>query len=203
MKVLLRENVRKLGQIGEVVDVKPGYARNYLIPHGMAAMPTEANVRAVEAAKAKYLAELAKQREAHQQRADAIDGTEVTISALANVEGQLYGSVGPAQIAAALAEEGHVVEPSEVILEEGIKTLDKYEVTIELAEEITAKVNVWVVPDRESAASMAAAAEEAREAGEEAPDVELSGKVAEVVEDAADSETAVDAAPLDQTDENA
>ncbi len=157
MKVLLRENVRKLGQIGEVVDVKPGYARNYLIPQGLAAAPTEANVRAVEAAKAKYLEELAKQREAYQQRADAIEGTEITITALANEEGHLYGSVGPAQIAAALAEEGHYVEASEVILDEPIRTLDKYEVTVELAEEITATVIIWVVPDRESAAAMAAA----------------------------------------------
>ncbi|MBS3821223.1 MAG: hypothetical protein KGY81_05615, partial [Phycisphaerae bacterium] len=141
------------------------------------------------------LAELAKQREAHRQRASAIDGTEVTISALANVEGHLYGSVGPAQIAAALAEEGHVVEPNEVILDEPIKTLDKYEVTVELAEEITARVNVWVVPDRESAASMAAAAEEVQDAGGEAPDVELSGKVAEIVDEAGDAETAVDAEP--------
>lgn len=171
MKVLLRENVRKLGQIGEVVDVKPGYARNYLIPQGLAAAPTEANVRAVEAAKAKYLAELAKQREAYQQRADAIKGTEITITALANEEGHLYGSIGPAQIAAALGDEGHYIEASEVVLDEPIRTLDKYEVTVELADDITATINVWVVPDRESAAAMAAAEAE-RQAEVEAEQAE-------------------------------
>jgi large subunit ribosomal protein L9 len=199
MKVLLRENVRKLGQIGEVVDVKAGYARNYLIPQGLAAAPTEANVRAVEAAKAKYLEELAKQREAYQQRADAIEGTEITITALANEEGHLYGSVGPAQIASALAEEGHYVEASEVILDEPIRTLDKYEVTIELAEEITATVIIWVVPDRESAAAMAAAeAERKAELQAEQAEQEAVGETdtqeqeqppAEPAEDEAEEET--------------
>jgi large subunit ribosomal protein L9 len=149
MRVLLRVNVSKLGQIGEVVDVKPGYARNYLLPQGLATQPTEANLRKIEAEKEEYLAQLAKKRAELQQLADVIEGKEVTISARANTEGHLYGSVGPAQIAAALAEEGTHVEERNIALGEPIRQLDKYDVSIDFGEEVTATVHVWVVPLRE------------------------------------------------------
>ncbi|MBN1943947.1 MAG: 50S ribosomal protein L9 [Phycisphaerae bacterium] len=149
MKVLLRKNVRKLGVIGDVVDVKNGYARNYLIPHGLGVAPTEGNIRRVEEDKARYLAELAKQREELAARARLIEGKEVTISARANEEGHLYGSIGPAQIAAAMSEIGVFLEPGEVQLPNPIRRLDKYDVTLELAEDITAVIHVWVVPVRE------------------------------------------------------
>ncbi|MCD4823958.1 MAG: 50S ribosomal protein L9 [Phycisphaerae bacterium] len=148
MKVLLRQNVRKLGHIGDVVDVKNGYARNYLIPQGLGTAPTDANIKAVEAAKARYLEELAKERKELEIRAAAVSGTEITIAARANEEGHLYGSVGPAQIAAALAEVDVFVNADEVILPEPIRTLDKYDVQIEFDEEIRATIHVWVVPLR-------------------------------------------------------
>ena len=149
MKVLLRKNVRKLGTIGDVVEVKNGYARNYLIPQGLGIQPTEANMRKVEEDKARYFEELARQREALSARAELLDGKEVTISARANEEGHLYGSIGPAQIAAAMSETGMFVEASEVHLPQPIRQLDKYEVTLEFDNEITATVHVWVVPVRE------------------------------------------------------
>jgi len=146
MKVLLQKNVAKLGNIGDVVDVKPGYARNYLLPQGLAVQPTEANMRAIEAAKQKYLEELAKLRSELEAKAKLADGKEVTISARANEEGHLYGSIGPAQIVAALAAENVFVEPEQVVLEHPIRQLDKYEVPLQFAEGITATVGVWVVP---------------------------------------------------------
>jgi large subunit ribosomal protein L9 len=149
MKVLLRRNVRNLGQIGDVVDVKPGYARNYLIPQRLALQPSEGNLKRVEAEKAAYLEELAKQREQLEARAKVIDGTEVTISARANEEGHLYGSVGRAQIAAALAEAGKFVEEQDIVLDEAIRELDKYDVTIRFEQGVEATVHVWVVPIRE------------------------------------------------------
>lgn len=149
MKVLLRKNVRKLGVIGDIVDVKNGYARNYLIPRHLGVAPTAGNIRRVEEDKARYLAELAKQREELAARARLIEGREVTISARANAEGHLYGSIGPAQIAAAMSETGVFVEPAEVQLPEPIRQLDKYDVTLELAEDITAVIHVWVVPVHE------------------------------------------------------
>jgi large subunit ribosomal protein L9 len=149
MKVLLRRNVRNLGQIGDVVDVKPGYARNYLVPYGLAVQPTSGNLKRVEEEKAAYLQQLAKEREQIAARAQVVDGKEVTISARANTEGHLYGSVGKAQIAAALAEAGAFVDEQDIVLDEAIRELDKYDLTIEFAQDITATVHVWVVPIRE------------------------------------------------------
>ncbi|HAU37201.1 MAG TPA: 50S ribosomal protein L9 [Phycisphaerales bacterium] len=161
MKVLLRKNVSKLGKIGEVVNVKPGYARNYLLPQGLATEPTEANVKRVEAEKAAYLEQLAKERAQLQAKAQLVDGKEITISARANEEGHLYGSVGPAQIAAVLAEAGAFVEPETVQLREPIRQLDKYDVTLDFGEEVTATIHVWIVPIREPGEE--APAEEAQE----------------------------------------
>jgi len=149
MKVLLRSNIRNLGQIGDVVEVKPGYARNYLLPQRLAVEPTEANVREVEARKAEYLAELARQRQEIEARAQAVSGKEITISARANEEGHLYGSVGPAQISATLAEEGLFVEPSEVHMDQPIRQLDKYDVELRFEQDVTATIHVWVVPVRD------------------------------------------------------
>jgi len=150
MKVLLKKNIEKLGKIGEVVDVKDGYARNYLLPKRLAVTPTEANIKAIEAQKQAYLDQLTIQQARLQDKAAAIQGKEVTISARANVEGHLYGSIGPAQIAAALAEQGIFVEAHDVSLDEPIRRLDKYDVTIRFAEQISATVHVWVVPVHEA-----------------------------------------------------
>ena len=146
MKVLLRRNVSKLGAIGEVVEVKPGYARNYLLPHGLAVQPTKGNLKAIEEEKAQYLAELAQEREEVEARAAAVQGKEITISARANAEGHLYGSVGPAQVAAALAEEGIFLESDVVKLDEPIRQLDKYDVTLQFGHDVAATIHVWIVP---------------------------------------------------------
>ncbi len=149
MKVLLRKNVYNLGQIGDVVDVKPGYARNYLLPQQLAYQPSEANIRRVEGEKAADLEELARVKAEIEARAKLIEGKEVTIAARANEEGHLYGSVGPAQIVAALAEQNVFVEPRNIQLDEPIRQLDKYDVTIRFDQDVTAGISVWVVPVRE------------------------------------------------------
>lgn len=177
MKVLLRRNVLNLGKIGEIVEAKSGYARNYLLPQRLAVQPTKANLKAVEAEKQKYLEEVALEREALQLRAAALQGKEVTITARANVEGLLYGSIGPAQIVAALAETGVFVEPSYILLDAAIRRLDKYDVLIRLAEDITATVHVWVVPLREVG--------EGETASAEAPAAALAPEAAEPSEDTA------------------
>ena len=159
IKVLLRRNIRKLGQIGEVVEVKDGYARNYLIPQGLAMAPTEGNLKAIEAERQAYLAELAKQRAVLEQRAGLLDGKEFTINARANEEGHLYGSVGPAQIAAVVNAEGIIVEAENIVLDEPIRRLDKYEVAVEFDEGVRATVAIWVVPPRESESADDEAAE--------------------------------------------
>ena len=146
MKVLLQKNVQNLGEIGDLVNVKPGYARNYLLSHGLATEPTEANIRAIKAAKQQYLLELAKQKEQLKAKAAVVHGKEITISARANEEGHLYGSIGPAQIASALAAEQVFIEPQHVVIDEPIRRLDKYDLTIRFAEDVTATIHLWVVP---------------------------------------------------------
>jgi large subunit ribosomal protein L9 len=144
MKVLLRRNVLNLGKIGEVVEVKAGYGRNYLLPQRLAVDPTKSNLKAVEAEKQKYLEEVAREHEAMELRAVAIRDKEVAISARANEEGLLYGSIGPAQIVAALAEGGVFVEPIHIVLDAAIRRVDKYDVLVRFAEDITATVHVTV-----------------------------------------------------------
>ena len=164
MKVLLNQNVSKLGEIGEVVDVKPGFARNYLLPQGLATAPTESNIRRVEQRKQRYLEELARQREEIEARARVLEGKQLTIAARANEEGHLYGSVGTAQIASALASDGIFIQPENVDLEAPIRQLDKYDLTIRFAQDITATIHVWVVPIREGGDEAAPAGESEAEA---------------------------------------
>ena len=150
MKVLLKKNVADLGNVGDVVDVKDGYARNYLLPSRLAIEPTEWNLKAIEAEKQRYLEELARQREQLEAKAALIRGKEITISARANVEGHLYGSVGPAQVSAALAADGVFVEPEHIVLDEPIRTLDKYDVQVSFSPDVSATIHVWVVPAHEA-----------------------------------------------------
>lgn len=151
MKVLLRRNVLNLGKIGEVVEVKNGYARNFLLPQRLAIAPTEANLKAVETEKEEYLKELARQKAQLEAKAAVIQGKEITISARANEEGHLYGSVGPAQIVAALAAEQIFIEAEHIVMSEPIRTLDKYDIKVRFSEEVIATIHVWVVPVRDLA----------------------------------------------------
>ena len=160
MKVLLRRNVPKLGKIGELVDVKPGYARNFLLPHHLAVEPNKANVRTVELEKKRYLEELAKMRGQLEAKATVLTGKEITIRARANEEGLLYGSIGPAQIVAALAEQNLFVEVEHVELDAAIRKLDKYDVTIRFADDIATKIQLWVVPIHDETAEVAPPAEQ-------------------------------------------
>jgi large subunit ribosomal protein L9 len=150
MKLLLRRNVQKLGHIGEIVEVKDGYGRNYLIPQGLAVAPTEANLKAIGAQKQAYLEELAHEKAALEAQAKLLDGKEFAIAARANPEGQLYGSIGPAQIALAVAKEGLPIDARNIVLDEPIRKLDKCEVTVRFAEDVEATISIWVVPLHES-----------------------------------------------------
>lgn len=161
MKVLLRANVPNLGKIGDVVNVKAGYARNYLVPQGLAMEPTEGNLKRIEVEKKAYLEQLAKLKAEIEARAKLVDGKEVTIAARANEEGHLYGSVGPAQIVEALAKENLHVEEKDVRLAEPIRKLDKYDVKLHFGEEVEATVGVWVVPIHDDTVEAASAEEQA------------------------------------------
>jgi large subunit ribosomal protein L9 len=149
-KLLLRQDVPKLGHVGDVVEVSDGFARNYLVPHRLGVEPTAANLKAIEDEKQRAATQRLEERRAVEARIEALANAEVTISAAANEEGHLYGSVGPREIAAALRDEGYDVEAAHVQLHHPIRQLDSVMVPVVLAEDLTTEVKVWVVRERAS-----------------------------------------------------
>jgi large subunit ribosomal protein L9 len=146
VELLLAENVPSLGKQGEIVQVRAGYARNYLLPQGLATVATEHNKRMVEKHK-QNLAELEKKRLAELKKiADAISKYSVTIEAHANEEGHLYGSIGANDISKSLRSASFDVAPDCVKLEGPLKELAMYTVKIQLHAEVATEVKVWVVP---------------------------------------------------------
>ena len=144
--VLLAEDIDTLGKQGDIVRVKPGYARNFLLPNGLATVATEHNKRMVAQHKLR-VTELQKERlKQVRKQADAVSKYSVTLEANANKDGHLYGSVVAGDIAAALKSAGYNVEPEGVKLEGPLKELGMYTVRIELHAEVSTEVKVWVVP---------------------------------------------------------
>ncbi len=146
IELLLIQTVEHLGKQGEVVEVKPGYANNYLLPQGLATIATEHHKRMIEKHKAR-LAEIEKARLAGlRARAEELSQMSLNIEANANDEGHLYGSVGPYEIAAALKAQKVNITPDQVRLQGPLKELGLYTVKIHLGHEIEADIKVWVVP---------------------------------------------------------
>jgi large subunit ribosomal protein L9 len=144
--VLLTEDVTSLGNQGEIVRVKPGYARNYLLPQGLAAVATDHNKRMVNRHKLR-VAELQVQRVKELRgKADAVSKYSVTLEANANKEGHLYGSIVANDISKALKSAGYQVEPDHIRLDGPLKELGMYTVKIELHSDVKTEVKVWVVP---------------------------------------------------------
>lgn len=145
-EVLLVHDVEHLGKRGDIVRVKPGYARNYLLPHGLATVASEENKKMVELHKEKLRAiESGRIRELTRV-ADAVSKYSATIEANATADNALYGSVGPKDISDALKAAGHKIEPDHVRLEGPIKELGMYTVKLKLHEKVQTEVKVWVVP---------------------------------------------------------
>jgi large subunit ribosomal protein L9 len=148
MKVLLCEDIKKLGWLGDVVDVTEGYARNYLLPQGMAKVATEGNIRAIAKEKAKRSEQRLQQRRRMEKAVEAVNGAEAVLAARANEQGVLFGSVTETMIAANLRAQGFEVADEIVKLPEHIKNLGTHEVTVRFAEDLTATVRVVVVPEQ-------------------------------------------------------
>ena len=146
MKVLLRQDVAELGVIGDVVEVKTGYARNYLLPQNVAVQPSEANLKRVEQERRDREKQAKQRLETLKGVASRLAGASVTIKAKANELGHLFGSVNEAHIADALVAEGFKVSPEQIALAAPIRTLDKFRVPVRLADGVEAEVDVWVVP---------------------------------------------------------
>lgn len=145
MQVILIDKVTNLGNLGDVVKVKDGYARNFLIPTGRARRATQANMEAFAVQKAELERVAAEKLADAQRRAEKLEGMTVTISQKAGVDGRLFGSIGNADIADALIAQGHEVAKSEIRLPEGpFKTVGEYPVVLALHSDIIANVSVVV-----------------------------------------------------------
>ncbi len=145
MELLLTHSIEKLGRIGDVVSVKTGYARNYLLPLGFAVPVTKSNVEQLERARAQALADERNRVDSMKEHAEKLGETSVTIEGRANAEGHLFGSVTSTHIATALREKGFTVDPKSVRLEAPLKEIGVFDVTIHLHSEVVTTVKVWVV----------------------------------------------------------
>ncbi len=149
MRVILRSDIESLGKLGEVVEVKDGYARNFLLPRQMAYLCTADAEKQIEAERRRQALQVTRKVEELKKVAELINGRSVTISAKAQEE-KLFGSVGPAEIAAAILTEHKVrVAESAVVVETPFKTLGTPDVTVRLAPGVEAIVKVWIVAETE------------------------------------------------------
>lgn len=146
-EVILRRKVDNLGDIGDVVHVRAGYARNFLLPQGLAYVATDGNRRLLEQERASALAAEERSRKLAELTAEKLEGESITFSMLAGDEGKLYGSVGPRDVASRLEEKGHEVHAKHVMMQEPIKALGVYSVPIRLYPEVEASVKVWVIKE--------------------------------------------------------
>ena len=145
MELILLEKVKNLGNLGDKVQVKPGYGRNYLVPHGKAAPATAANLADFEKRRAELEARHNALLASAEARRAALDGQEVSLSVNASPEGKLYGSVGPREIAEAFTARGLHVEKSEVIMPEGpIRATGESSLTLALHADVNAAIKVIV-----------------------------------------------------------
>ncbi|MFA6231704.1 MAG: 50S ribosomal protein L9 [Rhodanobacter sp.] len=149
MELILLQKVRNLGTLGDKVTVKPGYGRNFLLPQGKAVRVNAANLAAFEQQRAEYEAKANTQLADAEARKVKLADASVTITAHASAEGKLFGSVGPRDIAEALAAAGHTVNKGEVILGEGpLRNTGEYDVAVHLHADVHTTVKVIVVGDK-------------------------------------------------------
>jgi large subunit ribosomal protein L9 len=145
MQVILREDMENLGKSGEVVTVKTGYGRNYLLPRGLAVSATEADVKRVAHEKRVIAARNAKLAKDAQAEADRLNQVSVSIAVAVGEEDRLFGSVTARDIADAYKEKNVVVDPKKMVLTDPIKSLGLAEVQVKLSHGVTATLKVWVV----------------------------------------------------------
>ncbi len=150
MKLLLCEDVEKLGWLGDIVNVKDGYARNYLLPQGLAIVPTERNIQSLAEEKARRAEVRKLERERLEQVVEGVEGAEVVLAGKANEQGHLFGSVTARDIAENLRLQGFEIKDAMVQLPGGhIKELGTHDVTLKVAVDLTAAVKVVVVSEDE------------------------------------------------------
>ncbi|HCM83462.1 MAG TPA: 50S ribosomal protein L9 [Rhodospirillaceae bacterium] len=152
MQVVLLERVEKLGQIGDVVDVKAGFARNFLLPQNKALRATKDNIAYFESQKSVLLAANAERRTAAETEAKKLDGQKFVLLRQASEVGILFGSVNARDVADAAAENGYNIQRAHVRLDQGIKTLGIFDVKIQPHPEVTVSVTINIARSKEEAA---------------------------------------------------
>jgi large subunit ribosomal protein L9 len=157
VKLLLQESIKNVGRVGDVVEVSPGYARNYLLPKGLAVEPTKSNLKKVEARRQEIEKQEREKREQQERLLKKLEGKDVTLERRANDQGHLYGAVSATDIARALQADGYNVEAGDVLLPGKLDQINTYTVKVRFAEDLETDVKVYVAPDAESKAAIDAA----------------------------------------------
>ena len=148
MDVLLKTSIEKLGRIGDVVAVRSGYARNFLLPTGRAVVVNKANLESIERDRSAAFAEEQTRIQSYKELADTVKHTSVTIEAKANEEGHLFGSVTAAQISAALSEKGVQIDEKMIRLDTPLKEIGVFDVAVHLHTDVETTTKVWVVQSK-------------------------------------------------------
>ena len=156
VKLLLKESIKNVGRVGDIVEVSPGYARNYLLPQDLAGEPTPNNVKKIEERRKEIEKQERDRREQQEALIKRLEGVEVHLERRANEQGNLFGSVTATDIAKALQAQGFNIEAGDVTIPGRLDHIDTYTVQIRFAEDLTADVKVWVAPDAESKAAIEA-----------------------------------------------
>jgi large subunit ribosomal protein L9 len=149
MKVILRKDLLNLGDMGEIVTVRDGYARNYLIPRDYAYFASESAVKRLEIEKQHRNKKLAKEKVFAESIAASLSEVQVSIAMKVGEEGKLYGSVTPSMIAQELAAKGFDIDRRSIIIEDSIKTLGVFDAKVKLHPEVSSNIKVWVISEEE------------------------------------------------------
>jgi large subunit ribosomal protein L9 len=154
VKLLLNESIKHVGKVGDVVDVSPGFARNYLLPKGLAVQPTPNNVKRIEARRIEIERQERERRDQQAAMIAQLATVEVTLERKANEQGSLFGSVTATDIAKALQGQGFNILPGDVNLPGKLDRVNTYTVNIKFADDLAVDLKVWVAPDAESKAAI-------------------------------------------------
>lgn len=156
VKLLLKESIKHVGRVGDVVEVSSGYARNYLLPKDLAVQPTPANVKRVEARRQEIEKQERERRDQQQKMIDQLKAVEVHLERRANEQGHLFGSVTATDIAKQLQAQGFNVLAEDINLPGRLDRISDYSVQVKFAEDLTTDLKVWVHADAESKAAIEA-----------------------------------------------
>ena len=201
MQIILLERVEKLGQMGDVVTVKPGYARNFLLPRGKALRANKANLEKFEAEKAELVARNDKAKGEAMTLAASLDGVAVSIVRAASEMGQLFGSVNARDISAALVEAGHDVDRRQIVMDKAIKTLGLIDMRVNLHAEVSVNITLNIARSLEEAETQLASGKAV--IASELLDAEDDEPQAEAATEEAPAEEAAEEAPAEEASEEA